>query len=82
MHAAVRDAAAVVCHGGPGTIMLAVHEGRRPVVVPRTRSLGEHVDDHQVAFARRIASEGAIRLAETEEQFSSLLDEALERPET
>ncbi|MDP8911041.1 MAG: sulfotransferase [Actinomycetota bacterium] len=82
MHASVCDAALVVCHGGPGTIMLAANEGKRPLVVPRRQSLGEHVDDHQVAFARRIAKDGAIRVAESEEEFRALLDEALEHPES
>lgn len=69
MEGAVKEAAAVVTHGGPGSIALAVALGKRPLVVPRRKSLGEHVDDHQVVFARRIASEGTIELAEDEHQF-------------
>ena len=30
----MREAAVVVCHGGPGTIMLAATMGKRPIVVP------------------------------------------------
>jgi UDP-N-acetylglucosamine transferase subunit ALG13 len=82
LRAAMREAAAVVCHGGPGTIMLAADAGRVPIVVPRLRRLGEHVDDHQLLFARRLQSEGAIALAETEERFRTLLDRALAAPET
>jgi UDP-N-acetylglucosamine transferase subunit ALG13 len=55
LQAAMRDAAAVVCHGGPGTILGARHMGTVPIVVPRRRRLGEHVDDHQVAFSRPAA---------------------------
>ena len=33
MEAMVREAAVVVCHGGPGTIMLASTLGKRPIVV-------------------------------------------------
>lgn len=78
MDGLLRKAAVVVCHGGPGTITLACASGRRPIVVPRTRSRGEHVDDHQVAFTRRISKEGMIELAETEEQLHASLDEALQ----
>ena len=61
------SAAAVVCHGGPGTILGARHRGAVPIVVPRQHRLGEHVDDHQVAFSRRLAADGGgIHLAETE----------------
>jgi UDP-N-acetylglucosamine transferase subunit ALG13 len=80
MREAIDDAAAVVCHGGPGTIMLAAHAGKVPIVVPRIRARGEHVDDHQVAFARRIAIEGTIALAEDEGRFRLLLDRAVTAP--
>jgi UDP-N-acetylglucosamine transferase subunit ALG13 len=77
MDAAVREAAALVCHGGPGTIMLAAHAGKIPIVVPRLRALGEHVDDHQLIFARRMANEGTIVLAESEDRFRALVEHAL-----
>jgi UDP-N-acetylglucosamine transferase subunit ALG13 len=79
MEAMVREAAVVVCHGGPGTIMLASTLGKRPIVVPRRKRYGEHVDDHQGAFTERVAAEGAIVLARTEEELRSCLDAALGR---
>ncbi len=69
----VHDADAVVCHGGPGTIMLAVALGKMPIVAPRNSSLGEHVDDHQMAFCARIAADGAILLAQSEDDFRTHL---------
>lgn len=51
---------AVVTHGGPGLIMDAVGAGHRPIAVPRMARLGEHVDDHQVAFVRRMAGAGVV----------------------
>jgi UDP-N-acetylglucosamine transferase subunit ALG13 len=82
LRAAMREADAVVCHGGPGTILLAAEAGKLPIVVPRLRALGEHVDDHQLIFARRMAREGALALAEDEERFRTLLDLTLAAPET
>jgi UDP-N-acetylglucosamine transferase subunit ALG13 len=69
MEQKVREAAAVVCHGGPGTIMLCLALGKQPIVVPRAAARGEHVDDHQRAFSKRVAADGVILLAETEDQF-------------
>jgi UDP-N-acetylglucosamine transferase subunit ALG13 len=80
MRAAMQEAAAVVCHGGPSTIMLAAHAGKVPIVVPRVRALQEHVDDHQVIFARRFASGETIALAESEDRFRALLERALATP--
>ncbi len=77
MEEAVRGATAVVTHAGPGTIMLCRYLGKTPIVVPRLHRLGEHVDDHQVLFARRLAAAGEIEIAETRTRFFALLDEAV-----
>ena len=55
---------AVVCHAGVGSVLTALLQGRRPVVVPRRKALGEAVDDHQVAFAARLAAAGLVTLVE------------------
>jgi UDP-N-acetylglucosamine transferase subunit ALG13 len=81
LQAAMAEAAAVVCHGGPGTILGARHMGAVPIVVPRQHRLGEHVDDHQVAFSRRLAADGdEIHLAETEADLHRLLARVAAEP--
>jgi UDP-N-acetylglucosamine transferase subunit ALG13 len=66
---------------GPGTILGARHTGAVPIVVPRQHRLGEHVDDHQVAFSRRLAADGdEIHLAETEADLHRLLDRVAAEP--
>lgn len=77
---AMERAVAVVCHGGPATIMDARRLGRVPIVVPRQSGLGEHVDDHQCRFAARMAEIGEIRLARSEAELHDLLDQALADP--
>jgi UDP-N-acetylglucosamine transferase subunit ALG13 len=81
LQAALRTATAVVCHGGPGTIMECRAVGLVPIVVPRRRRLGEVVDDHQVAFARRMATTGDAHLAETQAALHQLLDRVLLEPQ-
>jgi UDP-N-acetylglucosamine transferase subunit ALG13 len=77
METLLAESAAVVCHGGPGTVMMARWAGKRPIVVPRRHGLREHVDDHQVAFARRIAGIGEIALAEDQATLTACLEQAL-----
>ena len=77
MERLVAEATVVVTHGGPGNIMLCRRLGKKPIVVPRRSDLGEHVDDHQLLFSRRIAIEGQIELAESEERLRELLDLAI-----
>jgi UDP-N-acetylglucosamine--N-acetylmuramyl-(pentapeptide) pyrophosphoryl-undecaprenol N-acetylglucosamine transferase len=48
----------VVSHAGVGLSLLALAAGRCPVLVPRRRARGEHVDDHQVAVATMLAGRG------------------------
>lgn len=47
-----RSATAIVTHGGPASVALALQAGHSPVVVPRDPAFQEHVDDHQVRFGR------------------------------
>jgi UDP-N-acetylglucosamine transferase subunit ALG13 len=70
----------VVSHAGTGSIMLCRRLGVVPIVVPRRHQLGEHVDDHQVAFARRMAGEGEIVLAESRDALFAALDRARADP--
>ncbi|GAC52378.1 glycosyltransferase [Gordonia amicalis] len=44
----------VITHAGVGSIMRILELGRYPVVVPRRRSRGEHVDDHQTQIANLV----------------------------
>lgn len=77
---ALGEASVIVCQGGPGSIMDARGVGKVPIVVPRQSGLGEHVDDHQVRFARRLDEAGLIRMATTEDDFRSLVAAALDSP--
>jgi UDP-N-acetylglucosamine transferase subunit ALG13 len=74
----LRDASAVVCPGGPGAIMETRAAGLRPIVVPRRGDLGEHVDNHQLAFSRFLGGRDLVTLAEEEADFSAALDRVLD----
>jgi UDP-N-acetylglucosamine transferase subunit ALG13 len=76
----LNDAAVVVSHGGPTTITESRRHGVRPIVVPRSPALGEHVDDHQERFCARMAAKGLISPASDEPAFRALLDRALADP--
>ena len=78
--AALRAATAVVSHAGPGTVMSCRALGVLPIVVPRTVALGEHVDDHQVSFARKMADRAQLRLAENYADLAGCLDRAVAEP--
>lgn len=63
---------AVIGHAGVATILLSHLSGKKPIVMPRTKGLGEHVDDHQVEFAKRIAREEWVIPVYEEEELRQL----------
>jgi UDP-N-acetylglucosamine transferase subunit ALG13 len=71
-------ASAVVCHGGPSTIMEARAAGHIPIVVARDPQFGEHVDGHQLRFVGRIGDAGVIAGVQTADALASALDQALD----
>lgn len=63
LEAAIAGAERVICHAGSGIIAAALRAGRRPLVLPRLERHAEHVDDHQLQIASRLADYGlAVRL--------------------
>jgi UDP-N-acetylglucosamine transferase subunit ALG13 len=77
----VREARVVVSHAGVGSVMTAVAEGKRPVVVPRLARYGEAVDDHQLPFARRLDGAGLVRLVEDPADLPDAVASTPEPPE-
>lgn len=49
-----QEADVCITHGGPSSFLQALDAGTVPVVVPRRREFGEHVNDHQVEFAEMV----------------------------
>jgi UDP-N-acetylglucosamine transferase subunit ALG13 len=78
---AMAEARIVVTHGGPATITEARRHGHVPIVVARDPAYQEHVDDHQMRFAARMAGRGVIRLCTTAGELSASLERGLAYPE-
>lgn len=76
----VTEARVVVAHAGVGSILLCLMRGRTPLVVPRLPSLGEVVDDHQLALARRLALSGAVTCVERIDDLPGLVRAAAAGP--
>lgn len=70
----MRTADVVVTHAGVGSVMTALTNGKRPIVVPRLRRFDEAVDDHQLEFARSLAASGLVRLVEDPAELGGALD--------
>jgi UDP-N-acetylglucosamine transferase subunit ALG13 len=71
----VRSARAVVTHAGVGSVMIALANGKRPIVMPRLHAHGEHVDDHQLQLARRLEAHGLVTVVDDEASLARALAE-------
>lgn len=56
----VSSAELLILHAGAGSVIHAVRAGKLPIVMPRKASLAEHVDDHQIEFAKELEQSGKI----------------------
>lgn len=65
----VRESRIIVTHGGNGSVVAALKSGRVPIVVPRERAYGEHLNDHQVRFAQALEAQGLVRVARAKDAF-------------
>lgn len=69
----LREADIVVCHGGTGSVITALREGCRTIVVPRLFEKGEHYDDHQQEITGAFAARGLIQEANSPEELAAAL---------
>lgn len=50
----VGEARVIITHGGPSSFIMPLQIGKTPIVVPRHKKYGEHVNDHQVKFCHQV----------------------------
>jgi UDP-N-acetylglucosamine transferase subunit ALG13 len=74
----IRRARAVVMHAGVGSVMISLANAKRPIVMARRHSFGEHVDDHQVELARRMEASGLVTFVEDPQDLARALSAATE----
>lgn len=50
------EARIIITHGGPASFVMPLQMGKVPIVMPRRVQFDEHVNDHQLIFAREVAN--------------------------
>jgi UDP-N-acetylglucosamine transferase subunit ALG13 len=73
----VASAELLILHAGAGSVIHAVRAGKVPVVMPRRALYGEHIDDHQIEFARALAAAGRVVVADDAAQLRDAVQRAL-----
>lgn len=67
------EADVVITHAGVGSVLGLLDLGIAPIVVPRRRSRGEHVDDHQQQLVRLLAESEVAFAVEVDELTPGLI---------
>jgi beta-1,4-N-acetylglucosaminyltransferase len=73
----VREARLVVTHAGVGTILTALLNGVKPIVVPRLKKYGDAVDDHQLELAERLADLKLVTLVRETSELPEAVSEGI-----
>lgn len=50
----ISEARIVITHGGPASFIAPLTLGKIPIVFPRKKEFNEHVNDHQLEFAKEV----------------------------
>lgn len=65
----IKEARIVVTHGGPASFLNVLSFGKIPIVVPRKKEYNEHVNNHQLDFAKQVEKRmNNIIVAETNDE--------------
>lgn len=75
----ITEASLVLTHAGAGTVISALRANKVPVVMPRSSARGEHVDDHQLEFARELEKMGRIVVAREPGDLARAIEQAIKR---
>lgn len=54
MDSYIKNANIIITHAGPGSIFHSLQYNKIPIVVPRNPIFDEHVDNHQILFAKKL----------------------------
>lgn len=71
----VERARIVITHGGPSSFIMPLQAGKTPIVIPRQYKYNEHVNDHQVKFAKEVENRmGTIVVVEDVEKLGEVIE--------
>lgn len=76
MYEAVKQSSLVISHAGQGSTRMLAGMGASFILLPRLRRYGEHVDDHQLLFARTVEKFGVNHCTE----LGQLINHVKQRP--
>jgi UDP-N-acetylglucosamine transferase subunit ALG13 len=75
----IRSSSAVITHAGAGSTLTCIQQGKFPIMVPRRASEGEHIDDHQLPFTRKMCEVGHATVVHEMSELAKVIQAVQER---
>lgn len=72
----IKKASLVITHGGAGSIIDALNERKKLIIVPRLAKFGEHTNDHQLDLAEALQRQGKAITIKDIKKLESAIKEA------
>lgn len=72
----IDDADLVVSHGGVASLIASMKKGKKIIVFPRLGKYHEHLDDHQMEFASKLAEQGYLMYATDKKSLENCIKQA------
>jgi len=77
----IKKAEILIVHAGYATVMQVLrHASTKPIVMPRRRCYQEHVNDHQLYFARFMQRQKLVSIIERGDQIQLVLKKYIYKP--
>lgn len=78
MRKLINSADLIITHGGVGSIITSIEQGKKVIAVPRLKKYNEHVNDHQLDIIKSFDEMGYIIGIEDVAQISEALEKVKE----
>ena len=72
-HNDIKNADAIITHGGIGTLIYALKEEKKVIVFPRLKKYQEHLDDHQIDICLAFKDAGYVQMATSKEELAECI---------
>ena len=72
----LKDSQMIICHGGFGSIRDGLHSGRPVIAVPRNKTFGELINNHQLELVNELESEGRVLAVYEIEKLPTVIEHA------
>lgn len=66
----------LITHGGVGSILTGLKNGKKVIACPRLAKFGEHINDHQIQIVNNFSSEGYLLKFDENDNLADIIEKS------